>query len=169
MQEQTRYQDILELLDSKAQADEFVNQLNDLNEHLFNKDIDVLKKIKTTMPILKSERIINLIQNNGINLNDTIRIQTLLQDIKDVILSIPIVNITVPFEPKDDDLKRMTAWFNVNFQTKMFPKLTFDSSLIGGAAIGFKGNYTEFTLVKALENLYETGELNRLIAANIKR
>lgn len=167
MERQNQYAEILELIDSKAQADQFVNELNALNEELFNKNIDVLKKIKTTLPILKSELIIKLIQNNGINLDDTIRIQTLLQDIKEVVLSIPIVNITVPYEPKDDDLKRLTAWFNVNCQAKMFPKLTFDSSLLGGAAIGFKGNYVEYTIEKNLEKMFQSGQLNKFFRQNV--
>lgn len=158
---QRLYADLLELLDSKFQADEFVNQLNGLIEELYNKNVDVSQKIKITIPSPKSDKIITIIQNNGINLSDTIRIQTVLQDIKEIVLSIPVVIITIPYEAKEEELKRLTAWFNLNLQSKVFPKFIFDNSLIGGAAIGFKGKYKEYSIVKDLEQLFETGTIKK--------
>lgn len=166
---QRLYADLLELLDSKFQADEFVNQLNALIEELYNKNVDVSQKIKLALPSPKSDKIITIIQNNGINLTDNIRIQTVFQDIKETVLSIPVVNITIPYEAKEDELKRLTAWFAVNFQSKVFPKFTYDSSLIGGAAIGFKGRYKEYSIIKNLEKLFETGKIREYMAVTNRR
>lgn len=157
------FQEILELIDTKYQADEFVNQLNVLIDALYEKNVDVVLKIKLLLPSPKSEHVITLIQQERINLNDAVRIQSLLQDIKDAILNIPIVNIVVPFEAKEDDLKRLSAWFNVNLQKKIIPKITVDKTLIGGATIGFKGVHRDYSIMTLLEEKYQKGELNKFI------
>lgn len=66
------------------------------------------------------------------------------------------VEITLAYQPIQDELKRIQGWFNSNFGKKVSLNIMIDKSLIAGATIACKGRIYDYSYAKKVEEVYES-------------
>lgn len=65
---------------------------------------------------------------------------------EDALSSIQEVIVHLPFEMPEEEVERLGEWFKKNLGEESLFNLNLDPSLIGGAALSYKGVYRDYSL-----------------------
>ncbi len=68
----------------------------------------------------------------------------------------PVITLTVAFEPNKQMLKSVSEWFVVNTKKQMLFDIRIDRTLIAGAAINYEGKFLIFPSAKTLIRYLKT-------------
>jgi F0F1-type ATP synthase delta subunit len=153
--------DIVAQLHTKLEADNFLIQLSDLSESLFNNKINFKDKLNTLFSSDLSLSILNGIKEANIDENNRIEIQHYLEQISDSVKKTPIINITLAFRPKQSTTQKIYDWLSLRLRKPVLLNFKVERQIIAGAIIEFKGKYFEYTVHKSL-NEYLTEHIKDL-------
>lgn len=156
-QNQPLYTEIVNLLPTKYAVDNFLAEIDLLMESLFTTKTDISEKMSKVFPAEKKNAIENSCHQNGIDVKNYISVQRFLLDLKEYLKNLPMVNLTLAFNPKEEIIRRISSWFSYKLNTNVILHITVDSELIGGAIIGFNGKYIDGSLKKIVHDMIEHG------------
>ncbi len=74
-----------------------------------------------------------------------------LKALRQVLLDLPEVDITVAVDLPESDLGEIYEWYVTNLRKNAILNFKKDATLIGGAQIAYKGKYHELSLKKELD------------------
>lgn len=153
-----RPSDILTLVRTKDEANEFQKQLDNLLSFLFT-DVSFDTLLRKHISYEKQEKLLTIFSNNHIDTRQPAAIQNCLQEIKKIIAQIPVLTLTIAFAPKQQLLEILATWFLVHAKKPVLLHIIVDKNLIGGAIIEYKGLLKDYSLKKILQEKYEKGDL----------
>src|SRR3989344_7766894 len=122
---------LLSLIKTKPYADEILLRIDELKESLYNKRIDLDKKMSELFSFEMKEKIKAYSWQEQINLNDPVSFGKFLSNLRTFIKSMPVVTMKIAFEPDEEIVKEISAWFVENYGKSVLVDLMFDKSLIG--------------------------------------
>ena len=67
------------------------------------------------------------------------------------ISALPVLSLTIAFEPQDGTLKTLAEWFFINMHKQMLFELEVDRKVIAGAKIKYNGKFYDFTIRSTFE------------------
>ncbi len=150
--------DIVTLVRTKNEANEFQKQLDHLLSDLFT-DVSFETLLREYVSYEKQEKLLTLFSKEHINIKQITGVQSCLQDIKKIIAQIPVVTLAISFAPKQQMLEIIATWFLVNTKKPVLLDIIINRNLIGGAIIEYKGIFKDYSLKKILEEKYQQGDL----------
>jgi hypothetical protein len=74
----------------------------------------------------------------------------LLEDFKESLSNAEYFQITLAFEPTQKFVGQIVSWVRENINSKAILDINYDSNLIGGAQLSYKGKYVDLSLRKKL-------------------
>ncbi len=140
----------LSLIKTKSYADEVVDHMDELKDSLYNKRIDLDKKMSQLFSFEMKEKIMAYSWQEQINLNDPESFGKFLLELRSYVKNMPVVKISIAFEPTDEMVKDISGWFIENYGKNVLVDLCFDKDLIAGAVIEFNQEIKDFSLKKKL-------------------
>ena len=146
---------LLSLIKTKPYADEILLRIDELKESLYNKRIDLDKKMSELFSFELKEKIKAYSWQEQINLNDPVSFGKFLADLRGHIKSMPVVTIKIAYDPDEETVKEISAWFVENYGKNVLVELVSDKSLLGGAMVIFNQSSKDFSLKKRLEEKYQ--------------
>lgn len=149
--------DILNIIMTKKEATDFVTNIDILINSLFNLKIDIEKKMAEILSSKQKQALTALIKKSGINLKDAMGLQNFLKELRSGVESLPVVALTLAFEPKEENIKNISDWFALNLKKEVLLEITVDPKIIAGAVVVFGGNYRDFSVKKILTEKFENG------------
>ena len=151
--------DILQLVRTKDEANEFQKQLDNLLNVLFtNVPFEVL--LREHISYEKQEKLLTLFSKEHVNTKQLPDVQTCLQEIKKIIVQTPVLRLAIAFAPKQNLLEIIATWFLVNTKRPVLLDVIVNKNLIGGAVIEYKGLFKDYSLKRILEEKYQQGNLS---------
>lgn len=81
--------------------------------------------------------------------------RTLLSDAYRTICALPILKLTMAFEPSESIIDNISNWARSNLQSGILLDLSLDRSLLGGAQIVYEGKYYDYSLKKKIKEVFE--------------
>lgn len=94
-----------------------------------------------------------LISQNSVTGKEQTR--TLLSDAYRTICALPILKLTMAFEPSESVIDNISNWARGNLQSGILLDLSLDRSLLGGAQIVHEGKYYDYSLKKKIKEVFE--------------
>jgi len=155
---------LLFLIKTKQYADEVLVRIDELKESLYNKRIDLDKKMSELFSFELKEKIKAYSWQEQINLNDPVSFGKFLSDLRGHIKSMPVVTIKIAFDPDEETVKEISDWFVENYGKNVLVELVSDKSLIAGAIVVFNQSSKDFSLKKRLEEKYKPEDWKNFIA-----
>lgn len=146
---------LLSLFKTKSFAEEVLEKIDELKENLYNRRIDLDKKMGELFSYEMKEKIKSFAWQEQINLNDPESFGKFLSDIRTFIKNMPVVTISIAFQPDDEIVKQISEWFTEQYGKNVVLDLIFDKSLIGGAVIVFNETSKDFSIKKRLDEKYK--------------
>lgn len=151
------------LIKTKQYADEVIEKIDELKGSLYNKRIDLDKKMSELFSFEMKDKIKSYSWQEQINLNDPESFGKFLTTLREHIKNMPVVTIHIAFEPNDGIVKEVSEWFVEGFGKNILIDLQLDRSLIGGAKIIFNASEKDFSLRKRLEEKYKPEDWRKFI------
>ena len=131
---------------TKAQANEFSTRLSLLSEKIYNTNFNLEKMLTDQFGIKKKDAFISLLRENNIGVKNNSAFKAFLTSIIQMIASLPIVSLTVAFEPKEKTLQKLSEWLVLHVNKQAVFDVTVNPELLGGAAIDFNGKHMDFSI-----------------------
>src|SRR3989344_9517789 len=154
---------LLSLIKTKLHADEIIEKIDELKDSLYNKRIDLDKKMGELFSFELKEKIKAYSWAEQVNLNDPESFGKFLSNLRSHIKNMPVVTIKIAFEPDEEIVKETSSWFMENFGKNVLIDLIFDKSLIAGAIVTFNEISKDFSLKKKLEERYKEGDWQKFV------
>ncbi len=87
-------------------------------------------------------------------------IKALLSTGYKTICALPILRLTLAFEPSELVINNISYWARNNLEKGILIDLSLDSSLLGGAIIMYKGKFYDYSLRIKLKEIFQKGDLS---------
>lgn len=138
--------DLSAFFSTKSEANDYMTRIAQLSERVYNTDFDLEKELAEKLGLNKKEKFMILLRDNNISTSSNSALKAFFEKIIAVTTSLPVLSVTIAFEPRDTTLKKLSDWFILNFKSQALFELKVDKNIIGGAVIDFKGKHGDFTI-----------------------
>ena len=155
---------LLSLIKTKQYADEVSEKIDELKESLYNKRIDLDKKMSELFSYELKEKIKSYSWQEQINLNDPESFGKFLSNLRALIKNMPSVTIHIAFKPNAEIVNEVSAWFIENYGKNVQLDFIYDKSLIAGPVIVFNQISKDFSLKKRLDERYKEDDWKKFVA-----
>ncbi len=153
-----KYQGLIELIqttDDVVKLDEEIDLLLQsiyhLEKDIFEDTLEKMVRIRVAMEIRK------LVKQDTSSKKEEIKI--LLSNMYRTICALPIVQLTLAFEPSEAVIGNISRWARKNLAAGILLDLSLDRSVLGGAIIVYHGKFYDLTLRKKLQDVFDKGDL----------
>ena len=141
---------LLEIIKTKDDARELLLQIEDALNELYKHKKDGLSVIEDVFPYEKKEKMLALLAAQKVDVKNSIQVTEFFNQLQKTIQAIPVVSLTLAFEPKFSFIKKMSSWLVVRLKKTVLLDITVDRLLIGGAIVSSGGRYKDYSLKKIL-------------------
>lgn len=138
--------DLSSFFQTKAQAADFSARLATVAEQMYYTTFNIEKSLMEQFGIVKKDALLTLLRDNNIGIDSTKAIKDFVTKMQETITALPVVPITLAFEPKEQTLKMLSEWFMINIKKQVLFDISVDRKLIAGAAITYNGKYNDFSI-----------------------
>lgn len=146
---------------TKAEANVFLTCISAISDMLFQTNFQLETALYDQLGINKKDRFLTLLRENNINTQSLPSIKEFLQVLKEKIIAMPVLSLTIAFEPQQQTLKALSEWILVNTNQQMVFEITVDPRLVAGAIVTHNGNFFDFSIRPTVEKIL-TKELTRI-------
>jgi len=140
------YSEILSVLYTKEQAEDFMAQLDFLAGKIFNKNTNMSKLINEIFAQEIKEKLELILEKNNINLSEFSSAQPFLRNLKQAVKSLPVVGLTLAFEPQEELIKKISSWLSLSLPTHTLINLSVKPEILAGAIIEYQGRYRDYSI-----------------------
>lgn len=163
------YEELLRGLLTKEDVMAFHDQIESLENSLFYPESTshsmaaetkepFVKALETQLPYEKKERLIAFVQKSDIDPESMTAIRSLFAEIKEYLLKIPVISLSLAFDPDEASLKKIVQAINDYTPEFTVVDLNINKQLLGGALIEWDGNYRDYTVKKRLHEYFMGGQ-----------
>lgn len=146
MANETHQIDLSSFFQTKAQAADFAARLAGVTEKMYYTNFNVEKVLMEQFGVVKKDALLSVLRDNNISVDSTKTIKDFFTKIQETIAALPVVPISLAFEPKEQTLKMLSDWFMINLKKQVLFDISVDRKLIAGAAITYKGKFKDFSI-----------------------
>ena len=161
--------DLSDLFTTKAEANEFVSRIASISDMFFQTGFNLERAFIQHFGVNKADRLLALMRDRNIPPGDLPAAKDFLFALATKIPTIPVITLTVAFEPEEQTLESISEWFLVNMNMQMLFSIIIDRNVVGGATITYNGKFFDFSIKPIFERTLkenmarlETEEAKRL-------
>lgn len=132
----------------------FYKEIDTIVSSLFKSEGQIEGAIHEIVSPEKAENILEYLHTLSVDLKNPVALQEALLKLKSTGNQIPVVHMTLAFEPTNTVLKSISLWFLRREQKKVILDLTLERQILGGAFISYDGLYKDYTLKTKLDKYF---------------
>ena len=146
---------LIKILRTKDDLDILQGELDVLEGALYQTDIKYNDVINNDIRSWVSEIVIKE------STKDTLKeyISNLRKDIK----TIPVLSMSIYFEPSLTFIEKMSAWFKTNVDEKIVIDIMLNTAMLGGTQLSYNGKYIDLSLRKRISKELENVSLSNKV------
>lgn len=145
--------DLTPFFKTKAQATDFNARLAGISAKIFETNFNLEQALLEEFGLAKKDKFMALLHANKINTEKASALQAFFTKVQDYINKLPVLSLTIAFEPKEKTLQALSEWFVMNLKQQMLLEITVDQNVIAGATINYKGKFTDGTIKPVFEKI----------------
>jgi len=147
--------DLSDLFTTRAEANIFLARIAAISEMFFKTDFNLEKALVEQFGVNKGDRFLAILRENNINVSSTPAVKNFFQTLSQKISSMPVIALTVAFEPQEQTLKAISEWFVINMQQQMLFDINVDRKLVAGASVTYNGKFFDFSIRQTFERIIQ--------------
>ena len=140
---------------TNIEAADFLTRLSTISEEIYKTDFDLEKALIEQLGIRKKDRFAILLRDNKISPGSNPALKDFFDKIREKISSMPVIYLTLAFEPGEETLKILSDWFPLNINKQVLLDIKTDTNLIAGAYISFNGKYLDSSVRPIFDQTYK--------------
>jgi hypothetical protein len=145
--------DLTPFFKTKAQATDFTSRLAGISAGIYETNFNLEQALLDEFGITKKDKFMTLLRNNKVNPEKAADLKAFFTKIQETSKTLPVLSLTIAFEPKDKTLQALSEWFVMNIKKQMLFEITVDRQIIGGAAINYKGKFLDATVKPVFDKI----------------
>ena|SRR5579871_3601017 len=153
-----------EFFNTKTEANDFVNTLAFLSQQVYQVNFNIEKLLTERIGTRKKDLFMTLLRNSLISLESPSGLQGFMDTLRERILSLPVISITIAFEPQEQTIQQLTEWFATQKNMQVLFDLHVDPGILGGATFSFNGKFADFSIKPTFQQIIQT-----MLQANSKK
>lgn len=138
--------DLTPFFKTKAQAVDFSTRMASLSAKIYEANFNLEQMLLDEFGIQKKDKFMALLRNSKVNPESATALKAFFTKIQETTNALPVLSLTMAFEPKDKTLQALSEWFMMNVKKQMLFEITVDPLIIGGANINYKGRFLEASI-----------------------
>lgn len=147
--------DFSSLFTTKAQANDFLTRLSTVVDLMYTINFDLEKSLTETFGVHKKDLLMKLLRENNILPTAHAQVQEFLKKLKETIPVLPVVSLTIAFEPTDETLQKLAQWFLFTIKKNVLFDIQIDTTLIAGAKITYNGKFKDYSIKPTFDTLVQ--------------
>jgi len=141
---------------TKTQSDDFKNRVSKISEMAYQTNFNLEQALIGEFGLEKKDRFITLIRDNKIDTTNASHIKAFMEKIQAEIATIPLVPLTIAFEPTEQTLKMLCDWFELNVKKQVVFDISVNRKMLGGATITYNSKFLDFSIKPKFEKIVAT-------------
>lgn len=138
---------------TKSEAADFAMKIVTLNEKLYETSFNLEETLLTLFGLQKKEHFLKLLTQQEVPLTANGKIKEFLTKLSDHIAKLPVLSLTIAFEPTQKTLKTFSDWFIQQQHTQMLFDVQVDQTLIGGTIINYQGYHADYSIKQSFQKI----------------
>jgi F0F1-type ATP synthase delta subunit len=138
---------------TKAQANDFLNRLSEVAKAAYQTNFDLEKVLTEQLGFKKKDLFIAILRDNKIQIESGPAVKAFLEELQEKIKSLPVLPLTLAFEPSEQTFKALSDWFELNLNKQLILDVSVDKKMIAGAAITFNGKFFDYSIRPRFEQI----------------
>ena len=145
--------DLSEFFITKKQAYDFIQSLGKIIDQLFEVNFNLESTLINEFGIDKKDKFMNLLRDLKMNNLTNEELKKFLLKLQDNIRKMPIITLTIAYEPNEASLKAFLEWFIFNLKKQILIDIQIDKKLIAGTTINYYGKFKDYSVKPFFEQL----------------
>jgi len=145
--------DLSNFFRTKTQSDDFKNRVAKISEMAYQTNFNLEQALIEEFGLERKDRFLTLVRDNKIDTASASHIKAFMDKIQTEIAAIPLVPLTIAFEPKEQTLKALCDWFELNVKKQVIFDISVDKKMIGGANITFNGKFLDLSIKSKFDQI----------------
>lgn len=133
---------------------ELKRTLDHMSDSLYRINDSAEEALRNSLPYDLALQVKKLSMEEGIDLNDKARAQEFFSSLGKQLAALPVIQITLAFQPKEELIKRIQDWFYRTLSTFVVLDIAVNPDIIAGAIVTTNGKYYDFSLEKQTEKFF---------------
>lgn len=147
--------DLSDFFITKPQASSFTEYLNTIIDMTYTADFDLEKTLMQYFGMTKKDAFMKLLRENKIQETSISALTAFLKKIQEATMTLPLVTLTIAFEPTEETLKAFSQWFVFTLKKQVIFDISVDRTLVAGATITTNGKFKDYSLRLAFEKVIQ--------------
>ena len=145
--------DLSEFFITKKQANDFLQSLSNIIDQLFEVDFNLESVLANEIGIDKKDKFMILLRDLKMNNSSNEELKKLLLKIQDDVRKLPVMSITIAYEPNNTSLKAFLEWFLFTLKKQILIDIQVDKKLIAGSTINYNGKFKDYSVKPFFDQL----------------
>lgn len=138
---------------TKTQANDFLGSLTTIAEMFFRTNFNFENALVQELGVNKADRFLAIMRQNNVNPESLPMVKEFVTILTQKIMTMPVITLTVAFEPQEQTLRDVSEWFVINTKKQMLFDVKVDRSIIAGATITYNGKFSDFSIREIFEHV----------------
>jgi F0F1-type ATP synthase delta subunit len=147
--------DLSDFFFTKKQANDFIQSVGKIIDQLFEVNFHLETVLTNEFGIDKKDKFMNLLRDLKMNNLNNEELKKILLILQDNVRKLPVVSLTLAFEPSEAVLKALQEWFLFNLKKQISIDVQIDKKLIAGATINCNGKFKDYSIKPLFEQLLD--------------
>ena len=147
--------DLSAFFTTKSQASDFSVRLAVVADQAYETGFNLENTLMQQFGIEKKDKFITLLRDQQINTGSAANLKDFLIKVQESVAAIPVLSLTLAFEPTVESMKALTDWFLLNLKKQVLFDVKVDTSIIGGALITFNGKFLDFSIKTKFDQVFQ--------------
>jgi F0F1-type ATP synthase delta subunit len=145
--------DISDFCSTKAQAMDFVSRLERVTQQIYGTSFSLEKSLQEQFGIQKKDKFMAFLRDNEVNNESNSALGEFMDKIISKINSLPVVNLTMAFEPDQLTLRDISQWFVLN-NKQVLLEIKVDTQMVAGAVVDYNGKHNDFSVREIFKKIF---------------
>jgi len=149
-----KYKGLIELIKTTEDVVVLDEEMDMLLQSLYH--VDLIKFEDTLSKFIRvrvATEIKKILQAGAIVKNEEVK--RVLSDAYRTICALPILRLTLAFEPSEAVINGFSYWSRNNLKPGILLDLSLDRNLVGGAVIAYEGKFYDYSLRNKVKQIFE--------------
>ena len=138
---------------TKAQARDFLNRIAAISARIYETNFQLEAVLLEHLGIQQRDAFLALMRTHNVPTNAPPALKTFLSKLQEQLLALPVLTMTLAFEPKEKTLSVLSDWFHMNLKHQVLFDISVDPTQIAGITISFNGKHLDYTIRQAFSKL----------------
>lgn len=145
--------DLTDLFTTKTEANDFLARLTSVSEKFFQTNFELEKELHQHFGVTKTDKLLMILHQNNVPAESLPAVKDFFFILMAKISSLPIMTLTLAFEPQEQTLTAVSEWFFINMHRQMLFEIVVDANIVAGAHIRYNGKFFDFSVRSTFDRI----------------